>query len=209
MHRLYRESTRFIDGVHVKDISKLNRNIDRIIVIDDDALSVSLQPDNLIRVKPYENPNDRQDRALENLTPLLIEIAKENYKDIPKILRQFKGLDADEIAVEYRKRIDGMRQDRAQQMTRGLGRFAGRPAPLPPPESSPAAPSAAAGGKGLTAKDLVGEVPPTEAESTGGVAGWYNARMKDKEEEQKVKMEKWQEVMLKKQQQREAAAGKA
>jgi hypothetical protein len=34
MHRLFRESTHFLNGKHVKDLSKMNRPIQRIIVLD-------------------------------------------------------------------------------------------------------------------------------------------------------------------------------
>jgi hypothetical protein len=50
----------------------------------------------------------------------------------------------------------------------------------------------------LTAKDLVGAAPLPD--SGGGVVGWMNRRAKEKEEQQMRKMEKWNEIMLKKQQ---------
>uniref|UniRef100_A0A7S1BYC3 Mitochondrial import inner membrane translocase subunit TIM50 n=1 Tax=Corethron hystrix TaxID=216773 RepID=A0A7S1BYC3_9STRA len=74
MHALYRESTRFIDGVHVKDLSSLNRNVKKIIAIDNDEKALQLHPDNLIRVKPYTDPRNRTDDTLEKIMPILIEI---------------------------------------------------------------------------------------------------------------------------------------
>ena len=38
MHRLYREATHFHNGIHVKDLNSLNRNVKRIVVLDDDQV---------------------------------------------------------------------------------------------------------------------------------------------------------------------------
>jgi len=122
MHHLFREATRFINGSHVKDISMLNRNVNRIIVIDDDPREVQLHQQNLLRVKPYDDPTDREDKTLENIIPMLIEIAKENHKDIPMLLNQFRRengerMDAEEIANEYQNRIDALRNRSHEQVS--------------------------------------------------------------------------------------------
>ena len=73
---------------------------------------------------------------------------------------------------------------------------------LPPPEMNPIVDANnAAAPQQLTAKDLVGAAPPSEA--AGGMVQWMHRRAKEKEEEQMRKMEKWNEVMLKKQQARQ------
>ena len=206
MHRLYRESTKFVNGVHVKDLSKLNRPLGRIIIIDDDERSAQLQPDNLIRVKPYLDPTDRADDCLSRLTPLLIEIAKEGYADVPALLRQFRGMDADEMAREYRRRLDEIKEQRMAAASRGLGQFvrravvpAGQSPPAAAPSSSQQAPLPQQ--KTITAKELVagGGATPDEAEppKTGGFWQSYNDRQKSAAEDQQRKMEKWQEVMAK------------
>ena len=200
MHRLYRESTHYINGTHVKDLSKLNRNLNRIVALDDDHLALQLQPRNLIRVKSYEDPNDRSDRTLLRLLPLLIEIAREGCQDVPTLLDQFKDMDADQIADEHERRIKELRVVRDRRAERGLGKFAmAAKRNLPVPElqahdelSLLAAPAP----KSLTSKDLVGSGPTKDA---GGVIGWFNKRQKDQQEEQMRKMEKWNEVMMKKQ----------
>ena len=50
MHRLHRDATRFMNGHHVKDLSRLNRNMSKIILIDDDPNASMLQPENAIQV---------------------------------------------------------------------------------------------------------------------------------------------------------------
>ena len=80
-----------------------------------------MHPDNLIRVKPYEDPNDFQDDTLEQITPFLIEIAREGYNDVPSILRQYRGMDADEIADEHERRIEQFKMNRLAKVTARFG----------------------------------------------------------------------------------------
>lgn len=87
MHRLYRDATYYHNGVHCKALDNLNRNTKRMICLDDDPEEVQFNKENLIRVKPYNDPTNRTDTTLERITPFLIEIAREGYSDIPTLLR--------------------------------------------------------------------------------------------------------------------------
>lgn len=219
MHRLYRDATYYHNGVHVKDLRRLNRNVKRMIVIDDDAAEVAFNPENLIRVKPYTDPTDRTDTTLERLIPFLQEIARDGHDDIPTLLQQYRGMDADEIADEQERRIDQLRHHRQQVSSRGfMGGLAQRAAKaarqnLPPP----AEPAMASFGGGsapapsgqLTAKDIVGSAGGRPMgsgigtdDSETGLAGFLNRRAREKEEHAQRKLEKWNEVMLKKQQEK-------
>jgi len=204
MHRLYREATYYKNGIHIKDISKLNRNINRIVVLDDDPLEMSLNPENLIRVKPYDDPANREDNTLERITPFLIEIARENYNDIPTLLRQYEGMDADEIADEQERRVSYFRQAREERSSHGLSgiaKMARRTVDIQP-ELEPRSSSFTPAVQQLTAKDLVGAAPPSASQSSG-LMGFLNRRQEEKEEEQKRKYEKWNEVMMKKQKEKQ------
>lgn len=208
LHRLYRDATYYHNGVHVKDLRRLNRSLKRMIVVDDDPAEVQFNPENLIRVKPYEDPTDRTDNTLLRLLPFLVEIAREGYDDIPELLTQYRGMDADEIADEQERRIAELRSYRQQQRS-GLGGFArGGGLNLPEPELPPADQSAvyqAAAPQQLTAKDIAGKAPDMPS-SDAGLVGWMQRRAKEKEEHQMRKLEKWNEVMMKKQQQRREEA---
>lgn len=205
MHRLYRDATHYHNGTHVKDLNRLNRNIHRIVILDDDELAVQFNPDNLIKVKPYEDSSDRNDRTLERITPFLVELARSGTKDIPAILRQYQGLDADGIADEYERRLEQFKQEREQRAQRGLGGLAGR-SRLPPPEATPQE-FTLTQPQQLTSKDLVGATPTGQNNNnSSGMVAWMNQRATEKEEQKMLKLEKWNEVMMKKQREKRATA---
>lgn len=201
MHRLYRDATYYRNGVHVKDLRRLNRNIKRMIVLDDDPAESALNPENLIRVKPYTDATDRTDNTLARIAPFLIELVREGYDDFPAVLEQYQGLDADGIADEQENRIAQFKQDRQRMAQRGLGGLArgGLMSNLPEPERMPADDYGVYGSqKQLSSKDLVGAAPTSEANQSGFM-NWMNRRAQEKEENKMRKYEKWNEVMLKKQ----------
>ena len=60
VYRLYREATRYVDGKHVKDLSHLNRDLSKVIIMDSNPESFSLQPENGIALKPWKGePGDK------------------------------------------------------------------------------------------------------------------------------------------------------
>lgn len=208
MHRLYREATHYIDGVYCKDLNSLNRNVGRIVYLDDDPNAAKLNPGNLIRVKPYIDPSDRTDNTLERITPFLVEIAREEHNDVPHLLRQFHDdMDADAIADELEQRVENLRNQRQSHAARGLGGFSRTMRDnLPPPEMTPepksnrTAPSAM-----LSSKDLVDAPSSSLDEQQSGIGGWLKRRQKDQEEQQMRKIEKWNEYAMKKQMEQKKA----
>ena len=212
MHRIYRDGTYYHNSVHVKDLSRLNRNINRMVVIDDDLAEVQFNPENVVRVKPYTDPNDRTDNTLARITPFLIEIARENHSDIPVLLSQYQGMDADEIADEQDRRIQYYRDMREEEMSRGLGGLAkmSRKSVVMEPDMQAQDPNFRQGGSApqqLSAKDIVGAAPSSAGSSqSAGLIGFLNRREEEKIEAQQRKFEKWNEVMLRKQQEQEAKA---
>lgn len=204
LHKLFREATYNIDGIHVKDLKRLNRDVKRMVVLDDDPAEVQLNPENHIRIKAYEDPTDRDDNTLARITPFLIEIARENYNDIPALLAQFRGMDADEIADEHERRIYQVSQYRSTHGLSSLRRGQDMPAPELPPVSLTrnAAPAQ------LTAKQIAGQGPPGSGAphldtDAPGLMGALNRRAKEKEEQQVRKMEKWNQIMMDRQKQKQ------
>ncbi len=69
------QATLFENGLYRKDLSKLNRPIERIAIIDDEPECFALQPDNGIAIKPYsieEGMDPHLDNTLETILPFLM-----------------------------------------------------------------------------------------------------------------------------------------
>lgn len=52
-HRLYRDSCKEVEGRLVKDLSDLGRDLRRVVIVDDNPNSYSLQPENAVPVAPF------------------------------------------------------------------------------------------------------------------------------------------------------------
>jgi CTD small phosphatase-like protein 2 len=72
----------------VKDISKLGRNLDKTIIIDNVWENFQLQPENGIFIKTWIN--DMTDTSLIDLMPLLKDFVVKKVPDIRKTLRKFR-----------------------------------------------------------------------------------------------------------------------
>lgn len=73
-HRLYRESCTNFGGHFVKDLSRLNRPLERIIIVDNSPAAYLLQPYNAIAITSwFDDPNDCE------LTKLM-EFLKQSYR---------------------------------------------------------------------------------------------------------------------------------
>ena len=68
-YKLVRDSTNFMDGHHVKDLNRLNRDLNKVIVIDYDEKNVKNHATNLFKIPKWTGDND--DRALEDLAVFL------------------------------------------------------------------------------------------------------------------------------------------
>lgn len=75
-YRFFRDSCKDIFGYSVKDLSLLNRPINKILLIDDIHGSALLQPDNLIRITPW-NGDEEDSVLLDQLLPILKRIKDE------------------------------------------------------------------------------------------------------------------------------------
>ncbi|KAB2033043.1 hypothetical protein ES319_D05G421000v1 [Gossypium barbadense] len=68
-YRLSRGATKYQDGKHYRDLSKLNRDPTKILYVSAHAFDSSLQPENCVHIKPYKVETD--DTALLDLIPFL------------------------------------------------------------------------------------------------------------------------------------------
>ncbi|KAI1155512.1 HAD-like domain-containing protein [Nemania diffusa] len=96
---LFREATKYKDGEIVKDLSYLNRDLSKVIIIDTKASHVQNQPENAIILPPWKGEKD--DRDLVSLIPFLEYIFAMEYKDVREVLKSFKGK---HIPTEFARR---------------------------------------------------------------------------------------------------------
>ena len=87
-HRLYRMHTTIIDNDFVKDLSKLGRDLNRTIIVDNMKQNYKNQPDNGITIRPFWG-KDVEDTALVDLLDILKKIA-ENNMNVVSGLKYFK-----------------------------------------------------------------------------------------------------------------------
>ena len=87
-NRLYRKHTVFINNVYVKDLSKLGRDLSKIIIIDNKPENFQLQKENGIFIKSFFG-NDKTDKVLDNLMPILKNIANDPNNDVREEIKKF------------------------------------------------------------------------------------------------------------------------
>ncbi|CAG8520615.1 22124_t:CDS:2 [Cetraspora pellucida] len=124
--RLFRESTRYVDGKVIKDISKLNRDISKIIVMDSNPDAYSLQPENVISVPPWTG--DPNDSFLVDTIPFLegIALLLSEVQDIRPVIKEFRGKNVPEFYLEWEEQWKKKHQqewEKAKPRKEGLARF--------------------------------------------------------------------------------------
>ncbi|TFK50915.1 HAD-like protein [Heliocybe sulcata] len=98
-YKLFREATRVVDGVAVKDLSYLNRPLEKVIILDAHPEHVKTQPQNAVIMKPWKG--ERGDKGLIAMIPFLESIGIYKPPDVRPILTAYGGKD---IPVEYAKK---------------------------------------------------------------------------------------------------------
>ncbi|EAW11412.1 protein translocase subunit TIM50 [Aspergillus clavatus NRRL 1] len=124
---LFREATRYKDGEYIKDLSYLNRDLSKVILIDTKEEHARLQPDNAIILEKWGG--DAKDKNLVALIPFLEYLAGMGIDDVRPVLKSFDGTD---IPVEFAKREKIMREkfekeleeEQKKRPKRGLGSLA-------------------------------------------------------------------------------------
>jgi Dullard-like phosphatase family protein len=76
-YRLYRNHTTIMGRDFIKDISKLGRDLSKVIIVDNMSQNFKLQKDNGITIRSFWG-KDVDDLALIDLLPILLNIAKNN-----------------------------------------------------------------------------------------------------------------------------------
>lgn len=127
-HRLYRAETKFEKGVFVKDLSVMNRQLDRVVVIDHDMKNLKYHPENAIKVPKWTG--DPTDTALLDLMPFLESIVKEDVSDVREHLAVLRDRPIKEAVAEFNANAS-VRMAKEQE-NKGIF-FSGSAPPAPPP----------------------------------------------------------------------------
>ncbi|ORY98768.1 HAD-like domain-containing protein [Syncephalastrum racemosum] len=104
MYRLYREATRYVDGKYVKDLSHLNRDLSKVIIMDSNPDAFSMQPENGIELKPFKG--DPNDNGLLSYIPFLEAVGMMNPDDVRPILKNFHGKDIPQQWAQWEKAMN-------------------------------------------------------------------------------------------------------
>ncbi|KAL2159389.1 hypothetical protein VTH06DRAFT_2393 [Thermothelomyces fergusii] len=99
MWPLFREATKYQDGEIVKDLSYLNRDLSKVIIIDTNPKHVRAQPENAIILPKWTG--DPKDKELVSLVPFLEFVAGMEYSDVREVIKSFEG---HHIPTEFARR---------------------------------------------------------------------------------------------------------
>ena len=88
-HRLYRDHTLFYNNEYIKDISRIGRPLDKIIIVDNLPQNFRLQKENGIEIKPFFG-DDNNDKALSSLGNILKRIAN-NFNDTRNGILEYRN----------------------------------------------------------------------------------------------------------------------
>ena len=96
---LFREATKYENGKFIKDLSYMNRDLSKVVLVDTNPDAGSAQPENTIIIRPWTGNAD--DTELVAYVPFLEFLASQNFTDLRPILKQYADTD---IPREYMRR---------------------------------------------------------------------------------------------------------
>jgi hypothetical protein len=110
------------DGKLLKRLDYMNRDLSRVVLIDDNPEAFSLFPENAIQIRPFEVDSSKHDDSLINLVPLLTAIvADNNIKDFRVTIKDLGTNIAEDMVQEYDMRIYKYRVQEHHEKNRGIG----------------------------------------------------------------------------------------
>ena len=87
--RLYRQHTIYRDNIYIKDLSKLGRDLSKIIIVDNMPQNFCLQKENGILISNYFG-QDSRDNTLYLLADILLKIAQKYGRDVRNEINKYK-----------------------------------------------------------------------------------------------------------------------
>lgn len=111
-YRLVRGATQLVDGQHIKNLNRLNRNLRRVIVVDWDRRAVPLHPDNIFAISRWMGNDD--DVQLFDLAAFLELIAEHKMEDVREVLHYYSQFeDPIEQFKENQRKLLELKQEKS------------------------------------------------------------------------------------------------
>ena len=89
-YNLYRDHCSLVGRKFIKDISRIGRDMKRIIMVDDVMENLNLHSDNGILILPFDGDYNKDDRVLYELKKILILFYNLKYDDLRNALKSYK-----------------------------------------------------------------------------------------------------------------------
>ncbi|OWF41211.1 mitochondrial import inner membrane translocase subunit TIM50-like [Mizuhopecten yessoensis] len=116
MYRLYRDSTKYVNGHHVKDLSYLNRDLSKVIVVDCNEKSFQFHIRNGLKLKKWTG--DDEDKTLIDLANFLQVVGSSGVEDVRTVMEYYSKFDDPmEAFKENQKKLEGEKQRRLAMAT--------------------------------------------------------------------------------------------
>lgn len=171
-------------------------------MIDDDPAAFQLQPHNAIRISTFSDAHNKSDTALEDLIPFLAAIVNEGVDDIPALIRSFESNDAEVVAQSYNSKVSRIKVETESIQHRGLGGILRSVSDSTSPIRVDELVVADSLHNFVGRPEIKAGTGPLEAEHKGGLWKRIESMKKEAEEQNRKKMEAFNEVMMKKERDR-------
>ena len=102
LKRLYRNHTVYKDNIYIKDLTKLGRDLSKIIIVDNMPQNFCLQKENGILISNYFG-QDNGDNTLDLLGDILLKIAQRSGRDVRNEIKKYK----EEIFTKITTNLEG------------------------------------------------------------------------------------------------------
>jgi len=100
LYKLFRDSTKYKKGVYLKDLSNLNRDLSKVILVDTNREAVSCQPENAIILNKWMGEDDMD---LIDLADMLVVIAQDRPTDLREVIKCYTELEDPITAFRMRR----------------------------------------------------------------------------------------------------------
>lgn len=129
-YNLFREHCSYKNGEYVKDLSKLNRDIKKVVSLDlGTTLNTDEFEDNKIYISNWEG--DKTNKDLLDYIPFLEYLVTQNVSDVRPIIKTFNNKKT--LAQDFNKRIDVLREkfyeEQGKKNASGIMKIVGMGAP--------------------------------------------------------------------------------